>query len=215
MPLELSSIAIEEKNKIARESQFVICLMITIPGLGTPIRIVRDNQDLAWAGQTWTAFPFELDEVGDTDKGEVPQVVIRVSNVSRAMESYIAAYDAWCKNNGYAPIVVNIYVVNTAAVQGNPSIAPEVEHIFELIKPSSGPQWVTFTLGASNPFNRRFPWPRMHRNICRYRQFKGTRCGYVGAEETCDRTLTRCRELENSSRFGGFPGMGQGGLRVA
>lgn len=215
MPLPLSSVAIEEKNKIARDSLFAICLMITIPGVGSPIRIVRDNQDLTWDGNSWAAFPFELDEIGDTDKGEVPQVALRVSNASRAMEAYIDAYDAWIKNNGYTPITVNIYVVNTKAVTANPTIDPEVEHVFELINPSCGPQWVTFTLGAANPFNRRFPWPRMYRNICRYRHFKGTRCGYAGAETTCDKTLTRCRELGNSARFGGFPGMGAGGLTVA
>jgi hypothetical protein len=55
----------------------------------------------------------------------------------------------------------------------------------------------------------------MYRNICRYKKFKGTRCGYAGVEIICDRTLTRCRELANSRRFGGFPGMGAGGLTVA
>ncbi len=215
MPLSLSTIAIEEKNKLARDSQFVICLLITIPGLEDPLRIVRDNQNLTWLGETWTAFRFDIDEIGDTDKGEVPQVNIRVSNASRAMEHYIQDYDAWVKNNGFTPITVNIYVVNTKAVTNNGSCDPEVEHIFELTKPSSGPQWVTFALGASNPFNRRFPLPRMFRNLCRYRQFKSARCGYAGAQTTCDRTLTRCRELNNSPRFGGFPGMGVGGLNVA
>jgi len=215
MTIALSSIAIEEKNKLATDSVFLVCLKITIPGLEDPLYIVRDSQNLAWNGITWVAFPFEIDEIGDTNKGEVPQVNIRVSNVSRAMEFYIQQYDADCKNNGFAPITVNIYVVNTAAIAADPDAPPEVEHLFELSKPQSNAQWVTFVLGAANPFTRRFPRNRFLKSHCRVQKFKDADCGYSGAETICDRTLTRCRELGNSDRFGGFPGIGLGGLRLA
>ncbi len=213
MPLPLSSIAIEEKNKLATDSVFLICLEITIPGTGV-VRVVRNNQDLTWKGETWVAFPFELDEIGDTSKGEVPQVNVRVSNVSRALEAYLYEYDAYCKANGFEPITVKIFVVNTKVIQADGNAAPEVEHEFELKQPRTDSQWVTFVLGASNPFNRRFPQGRILKNVCRYR-FKDTRCGYSGAETACDKTLTRCRALGNSTRFGGFPGAGSGGLKIA
>ncbi len=58
MPLSLSSIAIEEKNKLATDSVFLICLEITIPGVAEPVRVVRNNEDLTWQGETWVAFPF-------------------------------------------------------------------------------------------------------------------------------------------------------------
>jgi len=35
--------------------------------------------------------------------------------------------------------------------------------------------------------------------------FKGTECGYAGAETLCDRTITRCLALGNEDNFGGFP----------
>ncbi len=38
--------------------------------------------------------------------------------------------------------------------------------------------------------------------------------GFVGFT-TCERTLTACRERENTIRFGGFPGMRSGGVRIA
>lgn len=40
---------------------------------------------------------------------------------------------------------------------------------------------------------------------CRYRDFKGARCKYAGAELECNRTWTRCTELANTANFGGFP----------
>lgn len=209
MSLSLSAIATTEKNKLGTDSVWLIALKIDIPGLVSPIRVVRNNEDITWDGKTWTAFPFEIDEISD-QKGEVPRVNIRVSNISRAMEAYLQDYDTYTKNNGFSPIEVTIYVLNSDNLA---SSTPEVEHVFELIQPKSNSKWVTFTLGASNPFNRRFPQARILKNHCRY-IFKDSRCGYTGAATSCDKTLSRCRALSNSTRFGAFPGCGQAGLRL-
>jgi hypothetical protein len=43
-------------------------------------------------------------------------------------------------------------------------------------------------------------------------------CGYAGVTAMCDKTMTACRAMSggsNSARFGGFPGIGLGGLRLA
>ena len=215
MSLPLSAIAIEEKNKLASDSVFLVALEIIVPGIVDPIRLVRDSSDLAWNSYTWLAFPFEIEEIGDQSKGEVPQVVVKVSNVSQAIELFISDYDAYVKANGFSPLGVYIYVINTKAVTANPNCDPEVEHYFELTAPSVDTKWVTFTLGASNPFMRRFPANRTLKNNCRYREFKGSRCGYIGVGTTCNRTLVQCRLYSNSARFGGFPGIGQGGNVLA
>lgn len=207
----LSSTAIEEKNKLIGNSVWLLALKITIPGLGTPIRLVRNNEAITWDGETWSAFPFEIDEVGDVSSGEVPRVDIRVSNISRAMEVYIQAYDTYIKTNGFSPVLVNIYVLNSLNLT---SATPEVEHLFELKQPKTNSKWATFTLGAANPFNKRFPIMRILKNHCRF-IFKGTLCGYAGVGATCDKTLTTCRSYSNSDRFGGFPGAGARGVRLA
>jgi len=211
MPLELSSIAIEEKNKLATDSVWLVALEITIPGVGTPVRVVRNNENITWRTYTWVAFPFEIDEIGEESKGEVPQVVIRVSNISRAMELYIHDYDDYIKTNGFSPITVSIFVLNSENLGSDD---PEVEHFFELKQPKTNALWATFTLGAANPFNKRFPQARILKGHCRF-IFKGTLCGYTGGESECDKTLPRCRELLNQTRFGGFPGAGYGGIRLA
>jgi len=216
MSLPLSSITIAEKNKLAdQDGDFLICLKITVPGLSDPIRIVRDSSNVTWDGVSWTAFYFDIDEIGDSDKGEVPQVNVNISNVSEEIGGYINDYDDYVKNNGYSPIVINIYVINTAATAASPTMAAEVEHEFELLQPKIDTKLVTFVLGASNPFNRRFPFNRILRNRCRIRVFKDSDCGYTGATITaCDRTLTVCRRALNSSRYRGFPGAGGGGLKL-
>lgn len=39
---------------------------------------------------------------------------------------------------------------------------------------------------------------------CRWKQFKGTECGYTGGATACDRSYQRCVDLGNQDNFGGF-----------
>jgi hypothetical protein len=141
-------------------------------------------------------------------------VDVRVGNVNRVMEGYIHDWDAYCKTNGYAPITVSIYVVNSLNIT---STVPEVDHVFDLIQPRTDSMWATFTLGANNPFMRRYPWHRIMKMHCRH-VFKDDNCGYAGVTSTCDKTLTACRAMNggsNSARFGGSLGVGASGIRLA
>lgn len=211
MPAPLSSVVIEEKNKLFTDSVWLLALEITIPGVGTPVRVVRNNENITWRTYTWVAFPFEVDEYGEESKGEVPQFSIRVSNISQAMELYVADYDLYCKTNGYSPITVSIFALNSEDLAND---TPAGELFFELKKPKLDSKWATFVLGAANPFSKRFPQHRILKGHCRF-IFKGTLCGYTGGESVCNKTLPRCRELLNQTNFGGFPGAGYGGIRIA
>jgi len=211
MPLILSSDILREKNKLEDGGVFIVLLDLDVPGLDDHIRVTSDNVSTTWNGNEYVPFPFEIDEITDNSKGEIPQVQLRISNVTRAIEAYIQEYDNYCKENGYSPITVTISVVHSEHLN---ETEPIVEHAFELKQPSTSSMWATFTLGAVNLFTRRFPIYRMQKNRCRYKTFKGTLCGYSGSETSCDRTLARCRELGNSARFGGFPGLGRTPLYV-
>jgi len=238
----ISSYGIVEKNKLTSNTVWLLMLQITIPGVAIPIRITSNNESVTWREESWIAFPFELDDISEESKGEVPQVTLRVSNVSRVMESYLQDFDLYTKTSGYSPIEVKIYVVNNqgsfssgvvtdttadGAVTDTGSAGaltdelydivnpdPEVEHVFELMNPKTNSMWATFTLGAANPFRKRYPQGRLLKNHCRL-IFKDAWCKYALGETTCDKTLTRCRALSNSINFGGFPGVGTGGIKVA
>ena len=62
---------------------------------------------------------------------------------------------------------------------------------------------IELTIGS--PFSR---WDKSNTNYhsksCRYRRFKGTRCGYSGGLTTCDRSYTQCSARGNTANFGGF-----------
>ena len=44
----------------------------------------------------------------------------------------------------------------------------------------------------------------IHSSSCRWKEFKGTECGYTGDETWCDRSYIRCDALNNTNNFGGF-----------
>lgn len=219
MPLTLSSVAIAEKNKLNTDSAFLVVLRIVIPGVSEPVRIVENSEDITWQHpsdiqpETYITFPFQINEISDSSSGEVPQVTIQISNISRIMDGYNQLYDNYIKANGYTPVTVSICVVNTKVIAADPTADPEVEHTFELSQPKTDAEWATYVLKAGNPYQRRFPQNRILRNHCRFR-FKSALCGYGGAETDCDGTLLRCRALGNNVRFGGAPGVGLGGFDV-
>jgi hypothetical protein len=43
-----------------------------------------------------------------------------------------------------------------------------------------------------------------HSSSCRWKVFRGVECQYAGDAVVCDRSYTRCDELTNTERFGGF-----------
>ena len=219
MPLPLSSIAIQEKNKLNSDSVFLQCVRVIVPGLDDAIRLVANSENIQWrhpedtAVETYVACPFSISEINESTSNEVPLVTLSIPNVDRIMDQYLRAYDDYVKVNGYQPITVSICIINSRVVAQNPSADPEFEHTLELKQPKADAKTASFSLSASNPYTRRFPQNRILRNHCRFR-FKSARCGYSGQETQCDHTLLRCRALGNSIRFGNAPGVGLGGFDV-
>jgi len=203
MPLDISSTAIAEKNKLASTGVWIMLIEVTTPISFTVLRFSSDTDDTTWDGELWQRFPFEIDQVGESSKGEVPKVICRVSNATRAVQSQIET------EQGGVGSTVRILVVHSDNLS---ETTPEIELTFECTGAECDEEWVHFTLGVPNPFKKRYPRNRVINTFCNHKFFKGTRCQYTGGETTCDRTLTRCRELNNSINFGGFPGVGRKGI---
>lgn len=193
----LSTAALIEKNKIATDSAWLILLEI---GLDPVIRLVSNNEDILWNGYTWQAFPFELDAVGETGKGEIPAVAVKISNVTGEVQRIIEAEDG---ANGTS---VTIRVINTAVT----TTTPELEMSFKLDSIGYDEQWMTFKLTGSNCLTRRVPRRRYLRDFCPF-AYGGIECGVsaatVASFPTCDRTAANCIERGNYNRFGGFQWM--------
>ncbi len=201
---QLPASVIIEKNKIATGSAWLLFIDITI----TPeivLHFVRNTEAVEYKGINYEAFPFELDTVNETTKGEIPTLQLRVSNVTRIIQTYLEQYQ------GGIGKTVKLMVVNSAYLAEDFS---DLEMEFDILETTSDVQWVSFKLGAPNPLRQRFPKSRYFSSYCRW-VFKDAGCGYAGTATACNKRLLDCQALNNSPRFGGFPGLSERGLRVA
>lgn len=198
--LNLSLAAILEKNKIAQDNVWLTLLEIQCPD-GEVIRLCSDTQDQTWNGHEWIAFPFTIDSVKQS-KTEVPQVPIRVSNVTRAIERVIEQY------NGFIGCTVVVRVVMSKHLE---LTIPEIEETFTVQGTSSDHEWATFNLGGSLPIMMRFPFRRILKDWCPF-VYKDIECAATSSNPDCTHTLNGCRANGNSVRFGGEPSIGQSGL---
>jgi len=198
--LSLSAAAILEKNKIASTGAWLLLLQLDVDE--TTIRVALNNEDIVWptGGNVYQAFPFDLGDVNEDTKGTLPSFAIRVSNVTRALIPYLETTDGF--KNG----VVTLRVVHSAHLD---LTTPELEETFDVLGVSVDEQWVTINVGAENPMRMRSPRDRYLKDHCRFK-FKSTLCGYGGSAADCNKTFTRCRQLGNWTRYGGFPGVGGG-----
>ena len=116
----LSTIAIEEKNKLNIDSIMMLCLEIFVPGLEDEIRLSSYSSDLStytldWRGDTWVEYEFHLSEISE-GKGEVPRIDLSVANAENILDTYLDAYDQYVKANGFSPISVDIFLLNSKAI---------------------------------------------------------------------------------------------------
>ena len=207
--LTLSAASIIEKNKIWQQSAWLTMLEIQDNRLPEYLRIVCSNKNVIWGGHEWVAFPFEISSVKQT-KSEVPKVPVKISNITRAIEQYIEMFDGFIGdtvilrviNTAGATLYDDVYTVTTDAV---------VEETFVVQSVSSDAMWATFNLGGSLPIMQRFPARRILKDFCPF-VYKGIECAATSNEVACPKTLVACRARNNSTRFGGEPAIGYGGI---
>lgn len=192
---------IQDLNSLNSNDCLLVCLFLEIAGQDN-IYLVNNRENITFKGNEYIAFPFTIGEI-TSGKGEVPQFNLQVDNTTRAINSLMIEYDIYLKQNGIEgnKVYATLYVVNTI------DLSEEVlAEKFELTSWDINSQWASFKLGASNPFMRQYPPRKLFSAFCGFK-FKDSRCGYSGAETVCNKTLLRCRELNNSVRFGGFTGV--------
>ena len=199
--LNLSAVAKMEKNRLVSDGAWILLLEITVLP-DTIFRLCRNTEDIQWNGETWTAFPLELDAPKQSGTGELPRFSVRVSNVTRTVEGYLE------QAGGGVGATVRMMVVMSNHLE---LTTPELDEEFSVQSTSYDQDWVTFNLSGSVNLFRRIPQRRFMKNFCPF-QYKGPECKCTSGLPTCDKSLNACKERGNSRRFGGEPAIPQGGL---
>lgn len=202
--LNLSAAGIIEKSQISSDGVWLLLVEVEIPDSEEPLRLVRNNEDIVWNGHAWTAFNFILGEIKEDTKGKPEEVPLQISNVTQAVQSYVERY------NGLTGTMVTLRVVHSEHLE---SALPEVEEFFTINSSTCDSKWATFYLGCDMSVQLRFPFRRVLKHFCAWRDnYKGIECGYNGPLAECDGTLQSCRDRANAARYGGEPSIPEGGL---
>jgi lambda family phage minor tail protein L len=195
-----------EKEKLTNRP--IRLFIIEAGSLGlTILRYAEYGQDVVFpttAGNTYYAVPIQSEPVTENMSQEVDSVTVSIANVDRALTYYLELYD------GLRGSKVTIRTVFADLLDHADAFTDD---IFYVASSSISAQVAVFNLKSKmDLLNVTIPLRRFYREVCQWK-FGGTECGYtiLGAE-TCNRTLTRCKALSNSARFGGFPGAGKGTL---
>lgn len=199
----LPTVLVREKNKLYTPDPWIVLLEITLDP-ETKLFFCSNNEDVSFAGQSYTAFPFYLEPTKQSSKGEIPTISLRVCNVTQLIHSYLEDLA------GGVGAGVTVKVVNAGHLSENYS---ELDMTFSILATQADAEWITFTLGSASPLRRRFPLYRHIALHCNW-EFGGVECAYDGGENLCDRTYKRCQEIGNAHRFGGYPGLNLRGWRL-
>jgi len=199
--LTLSQALKTEKNKKDSGNAWLVFLKITLVD-STVLYFVKNTEAILYDGNRHLATDFKMTPVESSVEGILPTTTLSVSNAGRIMQGY--ARD----QSGCEGATVLITYVNSGHLSEDYS---ELEMETDVVKCDADENWVNFHLGAPNPLNRLCPLYEYGGIICRF-IFKEARCGYVGTETTCDKTLAACLAYDNTARFGNFIALQAGGV---
>ena len=157
--------------------------------LSSPLRLVDDNAEWVYRGETYTPFPFKINGIEESTKGEIPKVTVSVSNIANQIASIIH------EDIDNTPVKISVvrYSENTADIEFN----------FVANGISYDEQWLTFELTAPVNFVKSFPSMK-YSQVCPF-VYRGWQCKSNNTQYTsCGKTVADCKARGNFARFGGF-----------
>jgi len=153
------------------------------------------DEDIIYDGVTYSRFPIAHEFVGENTEGRIDQVKVRLSNITRLIQSYLEENDF----RGKKAIIRTVWREELADPDAH------MDEVFYIDSYTADENNVEFTLTSKfDVLGTDLPSRRFSRNYCLWK-FKSTECGYSGEETTCNKTKERCKALENYQRFGAFP----------
>ena len=197
--IELSQAAKQVKNALFDTGSYIVLLTLTNKDESVTIRMCSNTENVTYKTNEYTAFPFSIDEISESNKGELPSVAINISNVDRIVQAYIDQDPDL--GSGWS---VQIDISHTSNID-----EPEITYNFVTNGVSADEKVVVLSCEIRNPIRTQFPRARMLPNACQH-TFKKGGCSYDGRDTQCMKTLTACRaKFRGQSKipFLGFVGI--------
>lgn len=134
----------------------------------TTLRLVRNNEDIVYGGNTYTAFPFDLEPTKMSGSGQMPTMTLKAANATRVIQGYVEAL-----GGGVGSTVV-LSVVHYGHLTDDYT---DLTMTLKVMEAQSVEEWYVMTLGAPNPLNQLFTILRYIADHCAWR-FQSVECRY-------------------------------------
>jgi lambda family phage minor tail protein L len=168
-------------------------------GSGTNLCLAEYKTNIVFDGVTYAKFPITIGPITENARGEVDATRVLVSNVSREIQYYLENYELRGKK-------LSIYQVWADQLADTDNYKM---HAYYIDRIESSAKVVAFDcLSLWDINDAQVPACLYLRGNCEWIKtggYKGTQCGSVSAEASCDGTMANCRARNNISRYGGFP----------
>lgn len=194
---------IYNKNRLHTGSAWLALFELDIPGISPAIKLARNNEDITWSGSTWAAYPIDIGDVEYSADGHIPEVKVRVSNITRAVQAILE------ETTGAIGSTITLYLVYSDRLDDT---TPVQKIELKTLSSVYDEKWVEFTCGLNYPPTVLRPLWRYIKYICPYK-YGDIHCGISAATKaaypTCNKTLANCKERGNDDRIGselGIPG---------
>lgn len=207
----LSSTLSKQKNKLHTDKAWAHLFIVQITSTEA-LYLTNHSEQIAYDSHLYKPFPVSVGDIVEDSKGNLSSIPLTVSNINRMMMAYMETEDALLGNE------VKIYLVNKVDTSVVINLGT-----YEILEASADQNVASFILGHYNFFILNFPRNRFIRSRCRW-VYKSDQCKYDAGIATCDKTLEGaigCTMHSDGSlgalqreRFGGFPGIPAGQLRL-
>ena len=213
------------KNKTDDPDPWIVLLKVTLNDIGSTVfRLANNTENIYFdegnGNEEYTKFPFNL-QITTTDGGQIPQLELEVSNITRLIQPYLEDLDGAINST----VKITIAHVNavTSTVIGNVIDYADLIQVYDVIGTQCNSNWVKFILGSPSPLRQPFPPDKYLAQHCAWQFDTATtpspECNYRVsgdglAKTTCKRTYTDCVNHGNTERYGGFFGLQTGGIRI-
>lgn len=178
-------------------------LEIDIPDGGIRILDNETLDELRYKGQRYLGAPLSHGEITKDDNSSVSKLNITLSNVALGISGIIGNRGDVVTNSDAVLTLVFLDVNTNELITDSATVLYAGKCNNLTLDYENASMDIETPLGG---YEKQCPVMK-YRATCQVRRFKDCRCGYVGEETACDRTFTRCKELENQANFRGFPTM--------